>query len=83
MKTVSIRDLHHRTGEWVRLATRHGEIRITDHGRVVAKIVPLRAGPAAPYFSNRPMTAAFKRLDESGRAGTGTDSTAAISDDRE
>ena len=83
MKTITIRDLHNRTGELVREASRHGEIRVTDHGRVVAKIVPDAASPRIPYFHRRRSSAAFKRLDESGKTGRGTDSTVTISQDRE
>jgi prevent-host-death family protein len=83
MKTVSIRELHTRTGQLVRAASRHGEIRVTDHGRVVAKIIPQAEPGAVPYFARRRPSAAFKRLDESGRTGRGTDSTVAISEDRE
>jgi len=83
MKTITIRDLHNRTGELVREASRHGEIRVTDHGRVVAKIVPDAASPRIPYFARRRSSAAFKRLDESGKTGRGTDSTVTISQDRE
>jgi prevent-host-death family protein len=83
MKTVSIRELHTRTGQLVREASRHGEIRVTDHGRVVAKIIPQAEPGVVPYFAQRKPSAAFKRLDESGRTGRGTDSTVAISEDRE
>src|SRR5205085_1606603 len=40
MKTISIRQLHEKTGEWVRKAERHGEIIITDRGEPIAKIIP-------------------------------------------
>lgn len=83
MKTVSIRELHNRTGEIVRMAARHAEIRITDNGRVIARIVPQTQAPAIPYFSQRQPTAAFKKLDESGKTGRGTDSTAIISEERQ
>jgi len=36
-----------------------------------------------PYFARRKVSAAFKRLDESGKTGRGTDSTVGISEDRE
>ena len=83
MKTVSIQELHTRTGELVRAASRHGEIQVTDRGRVVAKIVPQAEPAEVPYFARRKPSAAFKRLDESGKTGRGTDSTKAISEDRE
>ena len=83
MKTVTIRELHARTGELVRQASRDGEIRVTDSGRVVAKILPEAEPPQVPYFARRKVSPAFKRLDESGKTGRGTDSTTAISEDRE
>jgi antitoxin (DNA-binding transcriptional repressor) of toxin-antitoxin stability system len=83
MKTITIRELHHRTGALVREAFRHGEIRITDHGRVVARILPQAAPTEVPYFARRKPSSAFKRLDGSGKTGRGTDSTMAVSEDRE
>ncbi len=84
MKTVSIRELHSRTGQLVRSAARHGEIRVTDSGRVIAKIVPEAQRAEVPYFARRKMSAAFRRLYRSGRLGAGgTDVTQLISEDRE
>jgi len=83
MKTVTIRELHTRTGALVRAASRHGEIRVTDRGRVVAKILPEAQPAQIPYFARRRPSVAFRRLDNSGKTGLGTDSTIAISQDRE
>lgn len=84
MKTVSIRELHARTGELVREAVRHGEIRVTDNGTVVAKIVPELERTDIPYFARRNyVTAELKNLIETGEFGSGTDSTIGISEDRE
>jgi prevent-host-death family protein len=83
MKTITIRELHSRTGELVRQASRHGEIRVTQNGRVIAKIVPETEAPPIPYFARRKPSRAFKRLDASGKTGRGTDSTVGISEDRE
>ncbi len=85
MKTVTIRELHIRTGNVVRQASRHGEIRVTDRGRVVAKIVPEAEPPEVPYFARRRyVSPEIKRLIETGRLGRGgTESTIAISEDRE
>jgi prevent-host-death family protein len=83
MKTISIRELHARTGEVVRQASRYGEIQVTDNGRVVAKIIPHNERSEEPYFARRQPSAAFKKLDQSGKTGGGTDSTIAISEDRE
>ena len=83
MKTITIRELHSRTGALVREAARHGEIRVTDNGQVIAKILPDAEPPQVPYFARRKVSAAFRRLDESGKTGRGTDSTIGISEDRE
>ena len=84
MKTVSIRDLHTRTGELIRAASQHGELRVTDSGRVIAKIVPEVEHAEVPYFARRKMSPAFRRLYQSGRlGGAGTDVTQLISEDRE
>ena len=83
MKTVTIGELHRRTGQLVRDASRHGEIRVTDRGRAVARILPQAEGPKTPYFARRKISAAFKRLDDSGKTGRGTDSTISISDERD
>ena len=83
MKTITIRELHNRTGALVRNASRHGEIHVTDNGRVVAKIVALTEPPQVPYFARRKPTAAFIKLDTSGKTGTGTDITQTVSEDRD
>ena len=85
MKTVTIRELHNRTGELVRQAARHGQIRVTDNGRVVAKILPDAEPTEVPYFARRQyISPRMKRLIEGGKLGSGgTDSTIAISEDRE
>lgn len=83
MKTITIRQLHNRTGALVRDASRHGEIRITDNGRAVARIVPLAQPRQIPYFARRKPSPAFKKLDNSGKTGQGTDATITISEERE
>jgi prevent-host-death family protein len=85
MKTVTIRELHTRTGALVREAYQHGEIRITDNGRVVAKILPEAEAPKVPYFARRKfISESVRKLIETGQLGSGgTDSTLAISEDRE
>lgn len=83
MKTVTIRELHAKTGELVRQAAKHGEILVTDSGRTIAKILPQTQDIALPYFAGRQPSRAFMKLDESDRTGRGTDVTQLISDDRE
>jgi prevent-host-death family protein len=83
MKSITIRELHARTGELVRAASRHGEIQVTDHGRVIAKILPQAPQAEVPYFARRKPSMAFKRLDDSGKTGQGADITLGISEDRD
>jgi prevent-host-death family protein len=83
MKTVSIRELHAKTGKLVRDASRHGHILVTDNGRTIAKIIPETNGAGVPYFAQRNASKAFSTLDASGKTGRGTDVTQLISEDRE
>ena len=83
MKTISIRELHAKTGAWVRQTAHYGEIAVTDHGNIVARILPQVQEPAVPYFARRKFTPAFRKLMESGKLRGGTDSTVIISEDRD
>ena len=83
MKTITIRELHARTGQWVRQAVRHGQIRVTDHGRTVARIVPDTEPAPIAYFARRKLSPAFQRLVNSGKLSRGTDSTFIISEERD
>jgi len=40
LKTITIRELHHNTGEWIRKAAKFGEIHVSERGKTIAKIVP-------------------------------------------
>jgi prevent-host-death family protein len=83
IKTVTLRELHAQTGKWVRQASRHGQILVTDNGRTIAKIVPETGESRIPYFAQREPSAPFLRLDENGKTGRGPDATELISEDRE
>ena len=83
VKTVTLRELHAKTGKLVREASRHGQILVTDNGRTIAKIVPETEATAAPYFGRRKTSTAFSKLDDSGKTGRGADVTQLISEDRE
>lgn len=83
MKTVTIRELHARTGQLVREATQHGQILVTDNGRTIARILPETEGPETPYFARRRPSPAFSRLDASGKTGRGMDATQSIAEDRD
>ena len=80
MKTITIRELHENTGQWVRKASA-GEVYVTERGRLVAKIVPAAPPPAKPFFANPRFTRAF--LAQRKHLRGGTDSTLTISDERD
>jgi prevent-host-death family protein len=81
MKTISIRELHEKTGEWVRRSEKLGAITVTDRGRAVAQIVPVEANAAVNPFAQRKLRRAYSRM--LGSLKRGTDSTQAVSDDRD
>ena len=83
MKTISIRELHEKTGDYIREAATAGAIYVTDRGKTVAKIVPQQDQPEIPYFSRRKMTPGFRKLVKIGKLRGGTDSTTIISEDRD
>ncbi len=74
MKTVSIRDLHHRTGDVVRAAT-HEKILITERGRAIAL---LKAVHPAELGGE-----AFPKRDRRKLPRVRVDSTIYISEDRD
>jgi antitoxin (DNA-binding transcriptional repressor) of toxin-antitoxin stability system len=83
MKTISIRELHEKTGAWVRAAVRRGEIAVSDRGVTVARLVPHVREPDVPYFAHPKRSPAFRALQASGKLAKGTDSTRLVSQDRD
>ena len=83
MKEISIRELHARTGHWVREAAQHGEIQVTDNGKAVAKLLATPPSDPVPYFARRKKSPAFERLEKSGKLRGGRDATIGISEERE
>jgi prevent-host-death family protein len=83
MRSISIRELHEKTGEYIRKAVQEGEIQVTDHGRVIAKILPEQDAQKTPYFARRILRPGFRKLMKSGKLRGGTDSTRIVSDDRD
>jgi len=80
MKSISIRELHERTGEWVRKSERLGAITVTDRGKAVARIVPVEAASTINMFSARKLRRGYARM--LGSLNRGTDSTRLVSEDR-
>jgi antitoxin (DNA-binding transcriptional repressor) of toxin-antitoxin stability system len=72
MKEISIRELHRRTGAWVRSARRYGEIVVRDRNVPVAKLTPITEKPPVNPFKNwkplnKKIAAALERPLKPGR----------------
>ena len=81
MKTISIRELHEKTGEWVRRSEKLGAITVTDRGKAVARIVPVEADTAVNPFAARKLRRGYTRL--LGSLTGGTNSTQSVAEDRD
>lgn len=56
MKEISLRELHRRTGAWVRSARRYGSILVRDRNTPVARLVPVADEPPVNLFERwRPL----------------------------
>jgi len=83
MKEISVRELHARTGHWLREAAHHGEIQVTSNGKRIAKITPSSPSRGVPYFARRKELPGFKKATAEKKFMGGTDLTKALSEDRE
>lgn len=64
MKEISIRELHRRTGAWVRAARKHGSILVRDRHTPVATITPVSDEPPVNVFARwQPLKRFAKALD--------------------
>lgn len=81
MKTISIRELHEKTGDWVRRSVALGPITVTDHGKAIAKIVPVDADALINPFAARKLRKGYARMR--GKLKGGIDSTIAVTEDRD
>jgi len=78
MIAITIRDLHMKTGDWVRKAARRDGIVVLDRKQPVARIIPFSEADAGKSFSDRPLVKGFSRM-----LRRNTDSARFISDDRD
>jgi len=81
MKTISIKELHDKTGHWLRRLKAEGEVIVTERGTPVARMLPpprLRAGNP---LAKRKLLRGVRSLIE--RPIGGPDSAAIISDMRD
>lgn len=78
MVQISIRDLHMKTGEWVRKAAHTGNIVVMDRSRPIAKLVPFTTEDEGKPFADRLLVKGFSEIPK-----VRHDSTRYISEDRE
>jgi prevent-host-death family protein len=81
MKAISIRELHQRTGAWVRKAAEIGSITVTERGRPVARLEAVEAPGRKNPFLSRKLRPGYKRL--MGTLTGGTDTVAIVSEERD
>lgn len=81
MKTISIRELHERTGAWVRKAVELGAITVTERGKPLVRLEAVADTRLANPFRERRIRPGYARLR--GKLGGGTDSTTIVSEDRD
>jgi antitoxin (DNA-binding transcriptional repressor) of toxin-antitoxin stability system len=78
MITITIRELHMKTGDWVRRAGRDDGIVVMDRRHPVAKIIPFSESEMGKSFSERALVKGFGRI-----ARRAVDSARLISEDRD
>jgi antitoxin (DNA-binding transcriptional repressor) of toxin-antitoxin stability system len=81
MKEVSLRELHRRTGAWVRRTRTHGSILIRDRNTPIAILTPVTDAPPANLFADwKPLARFAAALD---RPVGGTPVEHLVSEDRD
>jgi prevent-host-death family protein len=78
MKEISIRDLHLKTGEWIRRVSSERRIVVSERGVPVATLIPFEPAHKAMPFANRKVVRGFEELP-----AIEHDSTEYISSDRD
>ena len=78
MKRIAIRELHLKTGEWVRRAALGEGVVITERGRPVASLLPVRPRDLSTPFGERCTLPEFDTLPP-----VSGDSGVYVSDDRD
>lgn len=64
MTSITIRELHMKTGQWVRAASRRqGGVLVLDRGRPTARLLPVEDS-AVVEFSRRKLVRGFERLPQ-------------------
>jgi len=81
MKEISIRELHRRTGAWVRSAGRYGTILVSDRNVPVAQLIPVSNQPPPDRFAKWKPLKKFARALEKPVGGRPVEEI--ISEDRD
>ena len=77
MKTISIKELHDKTGHWLRRVKAEGEVIVTERGNPVARMLPPTRSPTGNPLAKRKLLRGVARLIE--RPIGGPDSATIIS----
>ncbi len=81
MTTISIKELHGRTGHWLRRVNEEREVIVTERGRPIARLLPaLEPAKTNPFLRRRLLPGVAPLLE---RPLGGPSSTEIISDGRE
>lgn len=81
MTTISIKELHGRTGHWLRRVSEEGELIVTDRGRPIARLLPaLEPAKTNPFLRRRLMPGVARLME---RPIGGPSSSEIISDGRD
>jgi prevent-host-death family protein len=81
MITISIKELHGRTGHWLRRVSEEGELIVTDRGRPIARLLPaLEPAKTNPFLRGRLMPGVARLME---RPIGGPSSSEIISDGRD
>lgn len=77
---IPIRELHARTGHYVRLASHDTEVVITENGKPAARITPLQLAEPSPKTlgERRKLLPAFKAALIAGKLKSNMDSTSRL-----
>ena len=62
MKTISIKELHDKTGHWLRRVKAEGEVIVTERGSPVARMLPPAKPAAGNPFAKRKLLRGVARL---------------------
>jgi prevent-host-death family protein len=83
MKTISLRELSHHTGKWMRAVRDEKEIVVTDRGVPLVKLVPITAPSSKrKTWAERTLLPGYAALMKAGKLKSTGDSSIGISEDR-